>query len=308
MGTSRNHPVDDNVGNGFTLVELLVVIGIIAVLVSVLLPSLASARRAAQMTQCLAIQRQIATGALLHASNHRNYFPLAGHFKGIKVSGGRVTPESVNDGSRRKYTYTYVAEPWAQATVLAPWHAAIAIELGKRHATDGGTDDEIADRETGLDSYLKYFLCPSHRDKSTDIEQESIIYYGGGGRPWLIKGSYVVNEAVFGIDDSLGRVRGNAARVRKPAQTVMLSDGNMSSVRDYTTPGGAYNWATFINKTALPPVTLADALANNALAGDRTNFDRARHKGKINILFCDGHAETRTIAASDLQSTYLLAN
>lgn len=305
-----NHPAEavGRVGGGragFTLIELLVVVGIIAILIAVLLPALRAARRSAQLTQCLSIQRQIATGALLHASSHRNYFPVAGHFKGLSIVGGLVTPRSLNDSAQVKYTYTLLNESWGQATVLAPWHAAVAMQLGKKRAADGGTTAEVKDQETGLDSYLKYFLCPTHKSSVNEI-QHSIIYYGGADRPWLIQGSYVVNEAVFGIDDSKGRLRGNASRVRRPSQTVMLADGNMSSRREYTTPGGAYNWATFANKSATPPITLADALSNNALAADRANFDLSRHGGKINVIFCDGHGESRTITPSDLQSIFLL--
>lgn len=292
--------------SAFTLVELLVVIGIIALLITILLPSLMSARRAARMTQCLAIQRQIATGALLHAANHNGYFPLAGHLKGTGI-GGLVTPRSLNDPGQKRYTYTYVSEPWAQATILAPWQAAVAMELGKKRATDGQTTAEMGNREIGLDSYLKYFLCPSHKEYVTDI-QHFIVHYANGGRPWLIQSSYVVNEAVFGIDDSMGRLRGNSARVRRPSQTVMVADGSMSTAREYTTAGGAYNWGTFVNKRPTPPITLTDALLNNLRAGDTPMFDRARHRGKMNILFCDGHAETRDITTVDLQSALLLAN
>ena len=59
----------------FTLVELLVVIGIIAMLVSILLPAMSGARKAAQNVQCAGNIRQICTAMLGYASENRGRFP-----------------------------------------------------------------------------------------------------------------------------------------------------------------------------------------------------------------------------------------
>jgi len=86
----------------FTLVELLVVIGIIALLISILLPSLSAAREQAASVKCLSNLRQLGVAAAAYTAQNKNY----------------LVPADVRDFTRPvSLSYQDVNETWATILV-----------------------------------------------------------------------------------------------------------------------------------------------------------------------------------------------
>jgi prepilin-type processing-associated H-X9-DG protein/prepilin-type N-terminal cleavage/methylation domain-containing protein len=313
--------------SAFTLVELLVVIGIIAVLIGILLPALQRARESANALKCASNLRSIGQGLSIYVAENKGTYPAAYIYNGMRINGtlggqGTQVPDQALDGYLHWSSFLYQRK-----------------DVGNRNSIFNGT--------SGWDA----FACPSLERGGLPPTNTYTTNNDPGQQPDTAnvidlqspRCAYTVNEAimprnkfVFGFQGDTVRpyqfVR--ASQVRKTAETVLATEWN-SDWRIVADSGRGDPGATvckshrpihgfvgltgeqnmekvapdaFGRRPAYRRVTTSDLTGdpqvgqqlNTRLDWVGRNHDRKVLKGgfdirRSNFLFCDGHVETKGI-------------
>ncbi len=133
---------------GFTLVELLVVIGIIAILIAILLPALQSARRQAEAVKCAAALREIGNAVLMYSHDNKGYM-IPARAAGYEYELNGMIYNSTT------------AVPGQRTSINAYWFSFLSKYVTKaKISVESVTDQEGADAQKtvlwGCPAFAKY--------------------------------------------------------------------------------------------------------------------------------------------------------
>jgi prepilin-type N-terminal cleavage/methylation domain-containing protein/prepilin-type processing-associated H-X9-DG protein len=167
---------------GFTLVELLVVIGIITLLIAILLPALNKARREAYQTQCSSNMRQIALGLLNYINDNRGILPPC-------MVTDNQSGKTADPTDPYPYGWFWAAELMNQHYVAAPNNypngsgAATNFASASPFQCPEGTSPAESAPQAGTSSTL-FTGPPTSINNSTGVYGEAISPRNDGSAPY----------------------------------------------------------------------------------------------------------------------------
>jgi len=273
---NRNECSRQREAGGFTLVELLVVIGMIALLISMLLPSLGRARQAARAVKCGSDVRQMLLGYAQYHLDNRGCLLLG--YPPHVVNGWTVSAEMPGTGtitglSARRYPWRlvpYVGDMWPvlhgyESVPEDPYSLGVAPAIGINAVYFGGYDSPF---------YRGYIGDQPNAGKHIAFRAGEVRQ---SSRKIIFSESQSANDGGFGADEKRGLhfvtpPRAGGQRWTVQQETFILTSGALTGL-----PKGRFGKRTVVGffdghvESLLPP-ELED-MRLWAPRADRSDYD-----------------------------------
>jgi len=258
---------------GFTLVELLVVVGIIAVLIGLLLPALGKARRAARDVKCLSNLQHLGQGFAIYAGNNRNWWPLPANPTG-SPPGWTGTP----------------------AVVGLYWHRDFIFPLlANRSATVAETPNNTFIQNT-------IFECPSAEEQTAGLNYIDSAIGGNDQQQWGYGMSSRLNDVSLPSTATNADHNGyngtkqcykNVAKIHGAELTCLLIDNVGAWAGTINDDGDDAQWVRL--RAAVRRHTPSGVILGGQYTNSTINTAAARaEKGTLNVLYADYHAASKS--------------
>ena len=254
---------------GFTLVELLVVIGIIAVLIGILLPALGRARRQAQRVQCMNVMRQLATANVQYANDWKDWYVPAWQRRSpgadpdendtqkvwIWIQNQAFRKLAINDG------------PFPQKTTLARRVSRNFVCPAAEAAFAWGNGDPLR----------PYDIADSYGYNVSNLTSNSLIVAPDGSK-WNMKEN--------GSGPPEWQFRGIKRQwLRRPAEKLQFADAVHYQI-SASNSSYYFGWAP-----SIPRIGEQSQNNDETVTGSKKNAIAFRHDRGVNVAFFDGHCE-----------------
>lgn len=228
---------------GFTLVELLVVITIIGVLVGLLLPAVQSARKTARATQCINNLSQLAKAMI-------NYDSSKGNFPGYiqQVKRNSTTWATVAYDSTSGLVGVQSTATLSQAVPFS-WAAMLLTRIERQDLWD----QMISTTDTPPIRRIDTFICPSDQDVLSTKDRPGLTYVANTGA-WdrntaglPLSGATAGEVSANGVffDQTVANpLQSRLSGIRDGAGTTLMLSENIHKTYDPNVPGAPlFCWA-----------------------------------------------------------------
>jgi prepilin-type N-terminal cleavage/methylation domain-containing protein/prepilin-type processing-associated H-X9-DG protein len=275
MKTSPRRPRE-----AFTLVELLVVIGIIALLVAILLPALAKARAAANETQCMSNLRQLCLAMNLYTDANHGFIP------GDGGDGSQSVPVTECDAPNGGTLYLTWDDPSLWWNALPPMLSLPAYN-----------DMQLANTVPGPNS-KSVFVCPTAGFGVADATDNA-------GGVSTINGMFMLHGAPPG-----GKGYGDLVLPTYMCYVINSKLNGTVPVSKINQFPGATTVAFVEKRLTNREIPTTDPNSGKALGQLKSDYTRftARHRQGGFIGFFDGHVAFFTNLELDTPTTYTPLN